>query len=216
MLARPTPFVPRAFLAAEDKRFYNHGAVDILGILRAVKRDIELGRAAEGGSTLSQQLARTLFLNSEHNLKRKVQEAVLASRLEDTLGKDGVLELYLNRSYFGAGAYGLDAAAHAYFGTSAATLTLSQAAVLAAVPNAPTRLSPTTNMAGAWSRGKRILEIMRRESWVSPGAAEAAEANPPELATRSKEKAIGATSSIKPRSRRQVCPAAGRRISWCA
>lgn len=175
------PFVPKAFLAAEDRRFYSHGAIDPLGILRAVKRDVELGRAAEGGSTLSQQLARTLFLNSEHSLKRKVQEAGVAARLESMLGKDGVLELYLNRAYFGAGAYGLDAAAHTYFGKSASNLTVSEAAVLAAIPNAPTRLSPATNMAGAWSRARRILEVMRGEGWLSAPDAAAVEVDPPDL-----------------------------------
>ena len=179
-------YVPKAFLAAEDRRFYGHGAIDLQGILRALRRDLFLGRAAEGGSTISQQLARTLFLNSEHSLKRKVQEAVLASRLEDALGKDGVLELYLNRAYFGAGAYGLDSAAHTYFGKGAATLTLPEAAVLAALPNAPTRLAPTTNMAGAWSRARRILETMRREGWVEPGVAADAEVAPPGLVTTSR------------------------------
>ncbi len=178
-------FVPRAFLAAEDRRFYSHGAIDPLGIIRAAKRDLVLGRAAEGGSTLSQQLARTLFLNSEHSLKRKVQEAVLASRLEGMLGKDGVLELYLNRAYFGAGAYGLDSAAHSYFGKGAATLTLPEAAVLAALPNAPTRLAPTTNMAGAWARARRVIAIMAREGWVAPDDVALAEASQPELVTAS-------------------------------
>ena len=176
-------YVPRAFLAAEDRRFYSHGAIDPQGILRAAKRDLVLGRAAEGGSTISQQLARTLFLSSEHSLKRKAQEAVLASRLEDRLGKEGVFELYLNRAYFGAGAYGLDSAAHTYFGKSASALTLAEAAVLAALPNAPTRLAPTANMAGAWSRARRVLEIMKREGWIEPTAAAEAEVAPPALVT---------------------------------
>ena len=180
-----SPFVKQAFLAAEDRRFYKHGAVDPLGIVRAAKRDVLAGRAAEGGSTLSQQLARTLFLNSEHSLKRKVQEAVLASRLEDMLGKDGVFELYLNRAYFGAGAYGLDSAAHTYFGKGAASLTLPEAAVLAALPNAPTRLAPTTNMAGAWSRARRILAAMVKEGWIAPDEAASAAASPPALVTAS-------------------------------
>jgi penicillin-binding protein 1A len=177
------PYVSKAFLAAEDRRFYSHGAVDPEGVLRAATRDVRLGRAAEGGSTLSQQLARTLFLTSQHSLKRKVQEAVLASRLEGMLGKDGVFDLYLNRAYFGAGAYGLDAAAHTYFGTSAGALTLPEAAVLAALPNAPTRLAPTVNMAGAWSRARRILETMRREGWIATDTAIADEMAPPALAT---------------------------------
>jgi penicillin-binding protein 1A len=180
------PYVPKAFLAAEDRRFYSHGAVDALAILRATKRDLFLGRAAEGASTISQQLARTLFLTSEHSLRRKVQEAVLASRLEGLLGKDGVLQLYLNRVYLGAGAYGLDAAAHTYFGKSAAALTLAEAAVLAALPNAPTRLAPTVNMTGAWARARRVLQTMRREGWVSAEAASDAETAPPALAAASR------------------------------
>ena len=179
------PFVSRAFLAAEDRRFYDHGAIDPVGILRAAERDFLAGRAAEGGSTLSQQLARTLFLNSQHSLKRKAQEAVLAWRLEDKLGKSGVFELYLNRVYFGAGAYGLDSASHTYFGKDAANLTLPEATVLAALPNAPTRLAPTTNMAGAWSRAQRILATMEREGWISPDDAATAARSPPNLAAAS-------------------------------
>ena len=172
------PYVPQAFLAAEDRRFYSHGAIDLRGILRAARRDILVGRAAEGGSTLSQQLARTLFLSSEHSLRRKVQEAVLAQRLEDELGKDGILELYLNRAYFGAGSYGLDSASSAYFGHGAAKLTLAEAAVLAGVVNAPSRLAPTQNMAGAWARAGRILQIMVGQGWVTADRAGATE---PEL-----------------------------------
>jgi penicillin-binding protein 1A len=178
-------FVPKAFLAAEDRRFYRHGGVDPRAILRAAWRDIALGRAAEGGSTIAQQLARTLFLTSDHTIKRKVQEVILATKLEDQLGKDGVLDLYLNRTYFGAGAYGLDAASQTYFGRSAVNLTLAEVAVLAALPNAPTRLAPTTNMVGAWSRARRVLKIMTHEGWVTPGEAAKAETSPPELTQRS-------------------------------
>ena len=180
-------FIPNAFLAAEDRRFYSHGAIDPQGILRAARRDVLLGRAAEGGSTISQQLARTLFLTTAHSMKRKLQEAILASRLEDRLGKEGVLDLYLNRTYFGAGAYGLDSAAHVYFGKGASALTLSEAAVLAALPNAPTRLAPTVNMAGAWSRARRILETMRQEGWATGGKIDAAEEAPPELVMSSND-----------------------------
>ncbi len=181
-LAELPAYVPRAFLAAEDRRFYSHGAVDPRAILRAARRDLAEGRAAEGGSTLSQQLARTLFLSPAHTFKRKVQEAVLASRLEGMLGKDGVLDLYLNRAYFGAGAYGLDAAAQTYFGKPARELSLAQAAVLAAVPNAPSRLAPSNNMAGAWARAGRILVAMRGEGWIRQADEDQALAAPPDLA----------------------------------
>jgi penicillin-binding protein 1A len=175
-------YVAPAFLAAEDRRFYAHGPVDLRAILRAARRDLSAGRGLEGGSTLSQQLARTLFLNNEHSFRRKLQEAVLAARLEDMLGKDGVLALYLNRVYFGAGAYGLDAAAQTYFGKSARTLTLGEAALLAGLPNAPTRLAPTTDYAAAWSRARRVLLAMRGEGWISPDSLAAALAAPPALA----------------------------------
>jgi len=181
-LADLPAYAPKAFLAAEDRRFYSHGPVDVWAIARAARRDLEAGRAVQGASTLSQQLARTLFLKPDHTLKRKVQEAVLAQRLEEMLGKDQVLELYLNRTFFGAQAYGLDAAARLYFGKSAHDLTLAEAAMLAALPNAPTRLAPTNDYADAWSRGKRILAIMAGEGWITPGDQAQALENPPVLA----------------------------------
>ena len=181
-LAELPPYVPRAFLAAEDRRFYHHGAVDPWAIARAARRDLAEGRAAEGGSTLTQQLARTLFLKPQHTLKRKIQEAVLASRLEAMLGKDQVLELYLNRTYFGAGAYGLDAAARTYFGLPASRLSLAQAATLAALPNAPSRLALTNDLPAAWARGGRVLATMRQEAWITAVQENGALADPPRLA----------------------------------
>ena len=181
-LAGLPPYVARAFLAAEDRRFYKHGPVDLWAIGRAARRDLIEGRAAEGGSTLTQQLARTLFLRSEHTFKRKIQEAVLAARLEDMLGKDQVLELYLNRTFFGAGAYGLDAAARTYFAEPADHLTLAQAATLAGLPNAPTRLALTNNLPAAWARGQKVLASMRQEGWISPDEEAQALADPPSLA----------------------------------
>jgi len=180
-LAQLPPYVPRAFLAAEDRRFYQHGPVDLRAIARAARRDVAAGRPAEGASTLSQQLARTLFLKPEHSLKRKVQEAFLASRLEDMLGKDEVLELYLNRTFFGAAAYGLDAAARTYFGEPASALSLSQAATLAALPNAPSRLALTNDLPAAWARGRRILASMRQENWITAADQARALADPPVL-----------------------------------
>lgn len=181
-LADLPSYAPKAFLAAEDRRFYQHGPVDLWAIIRAARRDVMAGRTVEGGSTLSQQLARTLFLKPDHTLKRKVQEAILAARLEEMLGKDQVLELYLNRTFFGAQAYGLDAAARLYFGVAARDLTLPQAAMLAALPNAPTRLAPTSDYAGAWARAHRILAIMTSQGWITPREEEQALADPPPLA----------------------------------
>jgi penicillin-binding protein 1A len=182
-LSELPPYMIKAVLAAEDRRFYEHGAVDVRGIARAMSANAKAGRSVQGASTLTQQLARTLFLNRENSLKRKVQEAVLAWRLEQMLTKDDVLELYLNRTYFGAGAYGLDAAARTYFGRPASALTLSEAATLAAIPNAPSRLALNTGgLPAAWARARRVLAIMREEGWITPQQEDFALQRPPTLA----------------------------------
>ncbi|MGH7015844.1 MAG: transglycosylase domain-containing protein [Caulobacteraceae bacterium] len=183
-LAALPRYVPLAFLGAEDRRYYQHGAVDLRAIARAARADLVAGRAIEGGSTLAQQLARTLFLTSDPTFRRKIQEAVMAQRLESRLGKSGVLQLYLNRTYFGDGAYGLDAASRIYFGKSAEALTISEAATLAALPNAPTRLALTNDMDGAWARARKVLAIMTREHWITPDEEQAALASPPRLVAR--------------------------------
>ena len=128
--------VPRAFLAAEDRRFYSHGGVDWRAVARALRENQKAGRTVQGGSTLTQQLVKIILLNPDQTLKRKLQEAVLARELEHRLSKDDILELYLHRAYFGEGAYGVDSAARTYFGKSARGLTLSEAALLAALPDA--------------------------------------------------------------------------------
>ena len=181
-LSQLPPYVPKAFLAAEDRRFYRHGPVDLQAIARAIAVDFKAKRSAEGASTLTQQLARTLFLKREQSLKRKVQEAYLAWELEQSLSKDEVLELYLNRTYFGDGAYGLDAAAQTYFGKPASQLTLTEAATLAGLPNAPTRLALTNDLTDAVARGRHVLGIMRTEDWISDGQYAVAMAATPSLA----------------------------------
>jgi penicillin-binding protein 1A len=160
-------YVRRAFLAAEDVRYYEHGAIDPQGIARALYANFRARRTVQGASTLTQQLARTLFLTHEESLQRKVQEMMVAGRLEGMLGKDGVLDLYLNRTFFGDNAYGLEAASQVYFGRPAAQLTLAQSALLAAVPNAPSRLALTNDMAGALARSRRILGIMLEQGWIT-------------------------------------------------
>ncbi len=173
--------VRRAFLAAEDVRYYEHGPVDYRAIGRAVWTNIRAGRTVEGASTLTQQLARTLFLQRDETLKRKVQEWMLAERLEQMLGKDGVFELYLNRTFFGDNEYGLEAAAYGYFSKTARQLTLSEAALLAAVPNAPSRLALTNDWDGAVARSHRILAIMREQGWITAAQEADAIAHPPVL-----------------------------------
>ena len=176
------PYVAQAFLAAEDRRFYQHGPVDLVGILRAARADLSARAIIQGGSTLTQQIAKTLFLTPDQTFRRKVQEAILALRLEKMLTKDEILELYLNRVFFGANAYGVDAAAQTYFGRPAGQLTLSQAALLAALPKAPSRLSPSRDLPGAIARSHLVLDRMVEEHWITPQARADALAHPPVLA----------------------------------
>lgn len=161
-------YVPQAFLAAEDRRFYQHGPIDAQGVARAAWINWRAGRTVQGASTLTQQLAKGLFLTPDRVVKRKLQEMLLAWRLEQVLSKDEILELYLNRIYFGAGTYGLDGAAQTYFGKPASQLTLSEAALLASLPKAPSRLALTRDMERALARSRLILGNMRKEGWITP------------------------------------------------
>jgi penicillin-binding protein 1A len=173
--------VPRAFLAVEDRRFYKHGAVDPWAIGRAAWANHKAKRVVEGGSTLTQQLAKGLFLTPEQTLKRKLQEAYMAHRLEQVLTKDEVLELYLNRVYFGANTFGVDGAARTYFGKPAQDLTLAEAALLAALPKAPSKLALHRQMDAALVRAHTVLDRMVREGWITPEAAAAAKRERPVL-----------------------------------
>ena len=181
-LADLPAYVPRAFLAAEDRRFYQHGAVDWLGVLRALLADAQAGAPVQGGSGLTQQLAKTLFLTPDRSIKRKVQEAVLASELSHRMGKDQILELYLNRVFFGSSAYGVEAASETYFGKPASALSLAEAALLAALPKAPSRLSPVTDMPAALARSHLVLQRMLQAGWIDQATESDALASPPELA----------------------------------
>ena len=181
-LADMPTYLPRAFLAAEDRRFYSHNGVDFVGIARAFETDVGHRRVMQGGSTITQQIARNIFLNGDQNLRRKLQEAVLAWRIEQIMSKDEILELYLNRTYFGEGAYGVEAAAETYFGKSAKALTLQESALLAALPKAPSRLDPTNDLDAAIARERIVLGEMRQQGWITPQAQAAAVASPPVLA----------------------------------
>ncbi|MDB5453282.1 MAG: family penicillin-binding protein [Caulobacteraceae bacterium] len=183
-------FAPRAFLAAEDRRFYSHGPLDMQGIGRAAGVNIGKGKVVQGGSTITQQLARTLFLTNDRTFRRKLQEAVVAYRLEGRMGKDAVLELYLNRIFFGAGAYGIEAASETYFAKPAKDLTLSEAALLAALPKAPSRLAPTNDLDAAIERSHLILATMRDEGWISATEERAALGQRPALAPRASGEAV--------------------------
>jgi penicillin-binding protein 1A len=152
--------LPAAFIAIEDRRFRDHWGIDPIGLVRAVHANFTSGRVVQGGSTLTQQLAKNLFLTPERSLKRKAQEAMLAFWLEQRFSKDELLEVYLNRVYLGAGTYGVDAAARLYFGVSARRLTAGQAAVLGGLPKAPSRINPRVNQAAAMTRGMEVLAAM--------------------------------------------------------
>ena len=181
------PYVPKAFLAAEDRRFYQHGPVDWYGAARALIANSRAGTVVQGGSTLTQQLAKSLFLKPDQTLKRKVQEAALAYRLGGMLSRDQILELYLNRVFFGASAYGVDAAARTYFGKPAGELSLAEAALLAALPKAPSRLSPVNDMPAALARSRLVLDRMAQEHWISPADEQRAIATPPSLVAETPE-----------------------------
>jgi len=171
-------YAPNAFIAIEDRRFYSHRGVDPFGIARAVVADIFHRGAAQGGSTITQQLAKNLFLTQERTVTRKLQEIVLALWLEHKFSKTQILELYLNRVYFGAGAYGIEGAAQRYFGKSARHLTLAEAAMLAGLVQAPSRLAPSRNPAGAERRAALVLADMVELKMIPPASAKLALARP--------------------------------------
>ncbi len=154
------PALPQAVLAIEDRRFFEHGGVDAFGVIRAAWRNAVEGRLAEGGSTISQQLAKLVFLSPERSVKRKIQEAMLAFWLERTFSKEEILTIYMNRAYFGAGAYGVDAAARRYFGRTARDVTLPQAAMIAGLLKAPSRYSPAGDPERAKARARVVLDAM--------------------------------------------------------
>ena len=149
-----------AVVATEDRRFFNHHGVDIIGILRATYVNHEAGRIVQGGSTITQQLAKMLFLKPERTFKRKIQEILLAVQLERTFTKEQILTFYLNRAYFGSGSYGVGNAAKHYFGRDVSRLTLNQSALLAGLLKAPSKFSPKNNHDLAEDRANVVLKNM--------------------------------------------------------
>lgn len=165
-----------AMVAVEDRRFRSHPGVDPIGVARALKVRIERGTWVQGGSTITQQLARNIFLTNSRTFGRKVKEAILALALERRFTKDQILELYLNRVYFGGGAYGIDAASRRFFGHSAEQLSLAEAAIIAGLVKAPSNYSPTADAEAARSRAGVVIKLMQETGDIT--AAEAAEAAP--------------------------------------
>jgi penicillin-binding protein 1A len=165
------PQMRAAMIAVEDKRFRSHIGVDPIGIARAAKVRIDTGHWAQGGSTITQQLARNIFLTNSKTFGRKVKEAILALALERKFTKDQILELYLNRVYFGGGSYGIDAASRRFFGHSARTLSLGEAAIIAGLVKAPSNYSPTADVQAARDRSKVVLDTMVKNGFVDATSA---------------------------------------------
>lgn len=168
--------LPNAAIAIEDRRFRDHLGLDPIGILRAIWVNLSAGRLRQGGSTITQQVAKTLFLTNERTFSRKVQELMLTLWLERHFSKDEILEIWLNRVYLGAGTWGVDAAARTYFGVSARRVSLWQAAVLAGLPKAPSRLNPRVDPEAAASRGREVLAAMAETGAITEAAARQAAA----------------------------------------
>jgi len=161
------PYLVDAVLAVEDRRFYSHPGIDVIGLGRAMLANLRAGRVVQGGSTLTQQLAKNLFLSPERTLRRKVQEMMLAFWLESRFSKDEILELYLNRVYFGGGAYGVEAASLRYFSRPASELGLGEAALLAGLLKAPSRYSPVNDAQRAAARATVVLDLMTQTGRIT-------------------------------------------------
>lgn len=159
--------VKRAFVAIEDVRFYSHPGVDVIGIMRALWQDIKAGGLVQGGSTITQQLAKMLFLKPEKSFKRKLTEAVLSIQIERTYTKDEIIGIYLNQTYFGTRAFGIEAAAQTYFGKSVGELTVGDAALLASLPKAPSLYSPFRNPEKAGERRTLVLNAMLKNRFIT-------------------------------------------------
>jgi len=168
----------KAVVAVEDSRFWLHRGVDYIAILRAAFKDILAGGIKEGGSTITQQLAKVIFLSPERKVTRKIKEAILAYRLEKNLTKEEILEIYLNRIYLGHGAYGIEMAARTYFGKSVQNISLSEAALLAGIIKAPNTFSPYNDMDRAKERQSVVLRKMQEENYISQEQADKARKQP--------------------------------------
>ena len=191
------PVLPQAVLAIEDRRFYTHGGIDAFGVIRAAWQNAVEGRVVAGGSTISQQVAKLVFLSPERTVRRKIQEAMLAFWLEREFTKEEILTIYLNRAYFGAGAYGVDAAARRYFGRSARDVDVAQAAMIAGLLKAPSRYSPAGDLALARKRAGVVVDAMVDAGFLTDGEGGAAKARVKGLA-------------VAPRSG----PSAGYFVDW--
>jgi penicillin-binding protein 1A len=174
-------YLPKAFVAIEDRRFYSHWGIDPFGIGRALAANVLHRGITQGASTITQQLAKNLFLTQERTIYRKMQEALLALWLERKFSKTQIFELYLNRVYFGSGAYGIEQAAQRYFGKSARQVTIGEAAMLAGLVKSPSRLAPTRNFEAAERRAQIVLATMTELKFITPANEKLALAHPPRI-----------------------------------
>ena len=177
-------YLPAAFIAMEDRRFYSHNGIDPRGLLRALFLDLRARHWVAGGSTISQQTAKIVYTGQERTVSRKLSELMDAAGLEKSLSKKQILELYLNRIYLGSAAYGVDGAAHVYFGVSARNLTLPQAAMLATLTRAPSVFSPRRDLLAAQQRASLVLDAMVQTGAITDAAATDARAHPAIVADR--------------------------------
>jgi penicillin-binding protein 1A len=175
-LADMPKWLPAAAVSIEDRRFWHHPGIDVVGMARAVWVNVTSGRLRQGGSTITQQVAKNLFLTNARTFRRKVQELMLTVWLEHTFSKQEILEIWLNRVYLGSGTWGVDAAARMYFGVSARNLTLWQCALLAGIPRAPSRLNPRADPAAAAVRAREVLTAMAETGAITKAEAQAASA----------------------------------------
>jgi len=174
--------LPQALIATEDRRFYSHPGIDPIGLARAMWVNMRSGRLVQGGSTLTQQLAKNVFLDQSRTVKRKAQELLIALWLENRFTKDQILEMYLNRVYFGAGAHGIEAAAQRYFDKPATKLSLTESAMLVGLLKAPSRLAPTGNIKSAQSRADTVLRNMVDAGFITDADLAQAQKKPAQLA----------------------------------
>lgn len=181
-----SPFVQQAVIANEDSRFYNHFGIDPIGVARATLVNIRHGSIVEGGSTITQQLAKNLFLTQEQTFTRKLKEALLAIVIERKFSKNEILQAYLNQVYFGEGAYGAEAASQIYFGKRASELTLAESALLAGLPRGPSLYSPYTDINAAMTRRSIVLSGMAKEGYITKEQATAATSEPLQLSGKRK------------------------------
>nr|MBA3526487.1 transglycosylase domain-containing protein [Sphingomonas sp.] len=179
-----------AMIAVEDRRFRSHFGVDPIGVARAIKIRVNEGSWTQGGSTITQQLARNIFLTNSRTFGRKVKEGILALAIERKFSKNQVLELYLNRVYFGGGAYGIDAASRRFFGHSARTLSLGEAAIIAGLVKAPSNYSPTADAPAAVNRAHVVLQTMRETGDITVAEEQAADPSKIALAPQPRQNSV--------------------------